>query len=110
MTRKKVVNPPTNPRQAGRPRTGRIPSIGESCSRTRRQVCSRCQLTGHNRSRCTSVIPITPEVASTSGSNEINQPVRQTRTSARRCGNCRETGHTRRCCPAQTVDSSEEEG
>lgn len=51
-----VVRAPIIKRQAGRPRMSRARSAIESSSR-RRQICSKCHNSGHNKHTCTAYIP-----------------------------------------------------
>lgn len=51
----RVVRKPIENSNPGRPRTTRIPSMGEDPPR---QKCSRCGQPGHNRKTCWSAIPV----------------------------------------------------
>ncbi|CAH9068785.1 unnamed protein product [Cuscuta epithymum] len=44
-------------RQAGRPKTKRIPSVGEFRA-TKRKKCSRCHFAGHNKKSCKNALTI----------------------------------------------------
>ena len=98
-----VVNPPIWRKQAGRPRTTRIPSVGER-GRRRPQVCSICSQVGHNRVNCTNIDLETG--ASTSQPEPNSEPRRR---QPRVCSVCRQSGHTRSRCNLYNVDIEQEE-
>lgn len=83
------VGVPTNPKQAGRPRTSRIRSVGEPSSRTHNHICSRCKQHGHYRSRCTTYIPTL----------QVEELVVPRARRPKSCSICHDTSHTRRKCP-----------
>ncbi|KAH6775008.1 hypothetical protein C2S52_012569 [Perilla frutescens var. hirtella] len=99
----RVVLTPSNPRQAGRPRTSRISSSAQSSSRSnsRVKVCSRCQQTGHNRATCTEVIPLSQ--GSHIDSNNVNQASSSRTRRPKHCSICHEIGHTRVKCPQRST-------
>ena len=99
-----IVNPPIWRKQAGRPRTTRIPSVGER-ERRRHQVCSNCSQVGHNRINCTNIDDSLVTGASTSAL-EPSGELRRRRP--RVCSVCRQPGHTRIRCNLYNVDFEEE--
>ena len=99
-----VVNPPIWRKQAGRPRSTRIPSAGER-GRRRHQVCSNCRQVGHNRINCTNIDDSPVTGASTSAPEPSGEPRRRR---PRVCSVCRQPGHTRIRCNLYNVDFEEE--
>ena len=71
-----VVNPPIWRKQAGRPRTTRIPSAGER-GRCCHQVCSNCRQVGHNRVNCTNIDDSLETGASTFAPKSSSEPRRR---------------------------------
>ena len=69
-----VVNPSIWWKQASRPQTTRIPSVGER-GRRRHQVCSNCRQVGHIHVNCTNIDPKTG--ASTSAPEPNSEPRRR---------------------------------
>ncbi|XP_057786797.1 uncharacterized protein LOC131004191 [Salvia miltiorrhiza] len=84
---RQVLTPP-QPTQAERPRTSRI----ESCSRLSR-ACSRCNQSGHYRSKCKEAIPISQDEHIASNESEVVGSRRR-----KCCGIYGEVGHNRRRC------------
>lgn len=79
----RVVETPSNPKQAGRPRTKRIQS-------TRDRVCSRCKQKGHYQSTCSVYLEINAEEEPVLGRKRPRKP--------KSCGICGVVGHCRRTC------------
>ena len=77
FVRSLVVNPSIWRKQAGRPRTTRIPSAGEK-GRHRHQVCSNCRQEGHNCVNCTN-IDYSPETRASTSAPEPNSEPRHRR-------------------------------
>ncbi|XP_057769762.1 uncharacterized protein LOC130989711 [Salvia miltiorrhiza] len=110
---------PETLRQSGRPKMSRTRSTVEGLPSRRRQVCSRCNGTGHNRKKCTISIPVggvdlnVPfqeaefEETSQDPSHATDEPSHDTeeaqptqrRRKKKRCSNCGEEGHDIRACP-----------
>ena len=99
-----VVNPPIWRKQAGRPRTTRIPSVGER-GRRRHQVCSNCRQVGHNRVNCTN-IDDSPETRANTSAPKPSSELRHRRL--RVCSVCGQPGHTRSRCNFYNVDIEQE--
>lgn len=94
---------PENPRQAGRPKSTRIPSTGEhSTGRPRRSgTCGRCGRAGHNRATCTEYIPESshPILDELEEDDPINSGHVPTRRKKKTCSLCGSDSHTKRRCP-----------
>ena len=87
-----VVNLPIWLKQAGQPRTTRIPSAEES-GRCRHQVCLNYRQVGHNRVNCTN---IDPEMGANTSALEPSSEPRHRRP--RVCLVCGQPGHTQSRC------------
>ena len=99
-----VVNHPIWRKQAGWPRTTRIPFAGER-GRRRHQVCSNCRQVGHNRVNCTNIDDSPVTRASTSVQETSSEPRRRR---SRVCSVCGQPGHTRNRCNLYNVDIEQE--
>ena len=99
-----VVQPPKFRRQAGRPKTQRIPSRGE---RVYRKKCGRCGETGHTRLRCSNP-PMSSIDPATVGVGEAARSTRVTRVL--HCSFCHEAGHTIRKCPLKDSQAQDSYG
>ncbi|KAL6502310.1 hypothetical protein OROHE_024588 [Orobanche hederae] len=86
----RVIGTPTNPKQAGRPRSKRILS---GYHKKHGRVCSRCHQQGHYQNTCTTFLQTPPleEVSS-------NQPSGSRPRKPKKCGICGVAGHTRLTC------------
>ena len=102
FVRSVIVNPPIWRKQAGRPRTTRIPSTGERGRRCP-QVCSICRQVGHNRVNCSN---IDPEIGANTSVPEPSSEPRRRRP--RVCSVCGQPGHTRNRCNLYNVDIEQE--
>ena len=96
--------PPGWVRQAGRPRDGRIPGGAESSIGARRQICSRCGGTGHNRRKCDKHIDWTAEIIGANDAQQQDGPRRQA------CSVCRRPGHRKNKCPELRAQPVVDEG
>ena len=96
--RKMVILPPVQRRQPGRPRNGRIPSMGEA---RRRKKCGKCGELGHNSLGCPNEWTSSIGESSTTATLESRDAARASARASRKCSICKETGHTRRRCPVQ---------
>ena len=96
--RKMVILPPVQRRQPGRPRNGRIPSMGEA---RRRKKCEKCGELGHNSLGCPNEWTSSIGESSTAATPESRDAAKASARASRKCSICKETGHTRRRCPVQ---------
>ena len=99
-----IVNPPIWQKQAGRPRTTRIPFAGEKGKR-RHQVCSNCRQVGHNRVNCTNIDDSPKTGASTCAPEPSSEPKRRR---PRVCSICGQLGHTWSRCNLYNIDIEQE--
>lgn len=98
---------PENPRQAGCPRTRKIPSGAESLSQLRQKVRSRCR---RNRRNLVSYIEFIPlYIDSEAESCDVTQPISSRPREKRRRIICWETYYQQNKCPIHCDATSEVE-